>query len=53
MSLDEMVLRNEHSKGTVDAPLTDHTWQFSWYFSYLFELNIWHFIFQKFCFYAI
>ena len=27
---------------TVDAPLTDHIWQFWWYFSYLFELNIWH-----------
>ena len=40
-------------KSTVDAPLTDHIWQFCWYFSYLFELNIWHFIFQKYCFFAI
>ena len=41
------------SCSTVDAPLTDHIWQFRWYFSYLFKLNIWHFIFQKYCFYAI
>ena len=39
--------------GTVDAPLTDPIWQFRWYFSYLFELVIWLFIFQKYCFYAI
>ena len=39
--------------GTVDAPLMDHIWQFCWYFFYLFELNIWHFILQKYCFYAI
>ena len=32
----------------VDAPITDHIWQFCWYFSYLFE-----FIYQKDCFYAI
>ena len=24
-----------------------------WNFSYLFELNIWHFMFQKYCFYVI
>ena len=32
-------------KSTVElgAPLTDHIWQFRWYFSYLFELNILYF----------
>ena len=40
-------------RNTVDVPLTDHIWQIRWYFSYLFEFNIWHLIFQKIFLYSI
>ena len=43
----------DRSVSTVDASLTDHVWQFRWYFSYLFDFNIWHIMFQKYCFCAV